>query len=101
MTQTHKDLENNLRSQVENIESTHPEYDEYRYSLDEIGHKCSMYWKLYLFRFILIELVTSTFLISRIFCRNFAPISRKPFFIVSAKYSCGFPDSQVSFCILR
>ena len=31
-------LENTLRSQVENIESAHPEYDEYRYSLDEIGH---------------------------------------------------------------
>ena len=31
-------LENDLRSQVDNIESTHPGYDEYRYSLDEIGH---------------------------------------------------------------
>lgn len=31
-------LENNLRSQVDNIESTHPGYDEYRYTLDEIGH---------------------------------------------------------------
>ena len=31
-------LENGLRSQVDNIESTHPGYDEYRYSLDEIGH---------------------------------------------------------------
>lgn len=32
------DLENDLRSQVDNIESTHPGYDEYRYALDEIGH---------------------------------------------------------------
>ena len=31
-------LENDLRSQVDNIESTHPGYDEYRYTLDEIGH---------------------------------------------------------------
>ena len=31
-------LENDLRSQVGNIESTHPGYDEYRYALDEIGH---------------------------------------------------------------
>lgn len=31
-------LENDLRSQVDHIESTHPGYDEYRYSLDEIGH---------------------------------------------------------------
>ena len=31
-------LENDLRRQVDNIEFTHPEYDEYRYSLDEIGH---------------------------------------------------------------
>ena len=31
-------LENDLRSQVDNIESTHSGYDEYRYSLDEIGH---------------------------------------------------------------
>ena len=30
--------ENDLRRQVDNIEFTHPEYDEYRYSLDEIGH---------------------------------------------------------------
>ena len=27
-----------MRSQVDHIESTHPGYDEYRYSLDEIGH---------------------------------------------------------------
>ncbi len=31
-------LENDLRSQVDNIESTHSGYDEYRYALDEIGH---------------------------------------------------------------
>ena len=31
-------LENDLRSQVNHIESTHPGYDEYRYALDEIGH---------------------------------------------------------------
>lgn len=31
-------LENELRSQVDNVESTHPGYDEYRYALDEIGH---------------------------------------------------------------
>ena len=31
-------LENDLRSQMDNIESTYPGYDEYRYSLDEIGH---------------------------------------------------------------
>lgn len=31
-------LGNDLRSQVDNIESTHPGYDEYRYALDEIGH---------------------------------------------------------------
>ena len=31
-------LENDLQSQVDNIKSTHPGYDEYRYALDEIGH---------------------------------------------------------------
>ena len=31
-------LENHLRIQVDNIESTRPGYDEYRYFLDEIGH---------------------------------------------------------------
>lgn len=31
-------LENHLRSQVDNIESTRPGYDEYRYFFDEIGH---------------------------------------------------------------
>ena len=31
-------LENELAQTVANIESTHPGYDEYRYSVDEIGH---------------------------------------------------------------
>ena len=31
-------LENELAQTVTNIESTHPGYDEYRYSVDEIGH---------------------------------------------------------------
>ncbi len=31
-------LENGLRSQIDNIESTHSGYDEYRYNLAEIGH---------------------------------------------------------------
>ena len=31
-------LENELAQAVANIESTHPGYDEYRYSVDEIGH---------------------------------------------------------------
>ncbi|MDO4647888.1 MAG: hypothetical protein Q4B26_04495 [Eubacteriales bacterium] len=31
-------LENALRSQINNIESSHPGYDEYRYNLAEIGH---------------------------------------------------------------
>ncbi len=31
-------LENALRSQIDNIESTHAGYDEYRYNLAEIGH---------------------------------------------------------------
>ena len=31
-------LENSLRSQIANIESSHPGYDEYRYHLDEINH---------------------------------------------------------------
>ena len=30
-------LENELAQTVANIESTHPGYDEYRYSVDEIG----------------------------------------------------------------
>ena len=31
-------LENGLRAQIDRIESDYPNYDEYRYSLDEIGH---------------------------------------------------------------
>ena len=31
-------LENGLQSEIDNIESTHPGYDEYRYELDSIGH---------------------------------------------------------------
>lgn len=31
-------MENDLRKEIDNIESTHPGYDEYRYHLDEIGH---------------------------------------------------------------
>ena len=31
-------LETALRSQIDNIESTHPGYDEYRYDLAEVGH---------------------------------------------------------------
>ena len=30
--------ENELQQQIDNIESTHPGYDEYRYDLDSIGH---------------------------------------------------------------
>ena len=31
-------MENSLKNQIDNIESTHPGYDEYRYDLDTIGH---------------------------------------------------------------
>lgn len=34
----YKALEANLRAEIDNIESTHPGYDEYQYHLDEIGH---------------------------------------------------------------
>ncbi|MBR3401464.1 MAG: hypothetical protein IKG67_04400 [Parasporobacterium sp.] len=34
----YKALEAELRSEINNIESTHPGYDEYRYNLDEINH---------------------------------------------------------------
>ena len=34
----YKLLERNLRQKIDNIESTHPGYDEYRYSLSEISH---------------------------------------------------------------
>ena len=32
------EMENDLREEIDNIETTHPGYDEYRYHLDEIGH---------------------------------------------------------------
>ena len=32
------EMENDLREEIDNIETTHPGYDEYRYDLDEIGH---------------------------------------------------------------
>ena len=31
-------MENELQSEIDNIERTHPGYDEYRYDLDTIGH---------------------------------------------------------------
>ena len=31
-------LENELQQEIDNIESTHPGYDEYRYDLASIGH---------------------------------------------------------------
>ena len=31
-------MENELQAEIDNIESTHPGYDEYRYDLDAIGH---------------------------------------------------------------
>ena len=31
-------MENELQAEIDNIESTHPGYDEYRYDLDSIGH---------------------------------------------------------------
>lgn len=34
----YKALEADLRAEIDNIESTHPGYDEYQYHLDEIGH---------------------------------------------------------------
>lgn len=34
----YKALESDLRSQIDNIESTHSSYDEYRYELDEVNH---------------------------------------------------------------
>ena len=34
----YKALEAELRSEIDNIESTHPGYDEYRYNLAEINH---------------------------------------------------------------
>ncbi len=38
MDEDYTALENELAQTVANIESTHPGYDEYRYSVDEIGH---------------------------------------------------------------
>ena len=32
-------MENELQSEIDNIETTHSGYDEYRYDLDTIGHK--------------------------------------------------------------
>ncbi len=34
----YRTLESDLQAQIDNIESTHSGYDEYRYQLDEIGH---------------------------------------------------------------
>lgn len=34
----YKDLEKELQEKIDNIESDYPDYDEYRYNLDEIGH---------------------------------------------------------------
>lgn len=34
----YKALEATLKNEIDNIESTHPGYDEYRYQLDEINH---------------------------------------------------------------
>ena len=36
--QNYTAMENALQSEIDNIESTHPGYDEYRYDLDNIGH---------------------------------------------------------------
>ena len=36
--QSYAAMENELQSEIDNIESTHPGYDEYRYELDSIGH---------------------------------------------------------------
>jgi cell wall-associated NlpC family hydrolase len=38
VNQDYKDLEADLQSTVDTIESDHPGYDEYRYTLSEIGH---------------------------------------------------------------
>ncbi len=38
VNQNYKDLEADLQKTVERIESDHPGYDEYRYTLSEIGH---------------------------------------------------------------
>ena len=36
--QNYAAMENALQSEIDNIENTHPGYDEYRYDLDSIGH---------------------------------------------------------------
>ena len=36
--QSYSAMEHELQSEIDNIESTHPGYDEYRYDLDNIGH---------------------------------------------------------------
>ena len=36
--QSYAAMENELQQEIDNIESTHPGYDEYRYDLDTIGH---------------------------------------------------------------
>ena len=36
--QSYAAMENELQQEIDNIESTHPGYDEYRYDLDPIGH---------------------------------------------------------------
>lgn len=38
VNQSYRDLEADLQRRIDNIESEHPGYDEYRYSLSEIGH---------------------------------------------------------------
>lgn len=38
VNQNYKDLEADLQETLDNIESDHPGYDEYRYTLSEIGH---------------------------------------------------------------
>ena len=38
VNQNYKDLETELQRKIDNIESEYPSYDEYRYSLSEIGH---------------------------------------------------------------
>ena len=35
------ELEKELDKQIRQMESTHPDYDEYRYQIDEIGHNPS------------------------------------------------------------
>ena len=37
--QSYAAMENELQSEIDNIETTHSGYDEYRYDLDTIGHQ--------------------------------------------------------------